>query len=309
MKIIFLPFCILFSGVILLSSCQSKSAKSEQENIEYIFNDLKPDEFYPAGQVELQIESSGSAMYGFAYTANGKGPHPTVVLLHGLPGNERGLDIGQNLRRAGFNVLFFNYRGTWGSKGEFKFRNAIEDAGAVLDYITDSVNRQTLRVDTSKIVYIGHSMGAGLSLIAGLKDPRVKGVFAVSVFNPYTLLQGKDAEGNLIGLKEYLLSLGMLNCNPNEFLNDILSDINQYDIEKMIANSKKPIMVIDEHMNNATFTNYNKRKNFEYKIWNTDHAFTNRRIALSKEIVRWMNKEINAKQTEIENKSDLKIKK
>lgn len=307
MKIIFSSFLIVFSGVIFLSSCKSKSEK--KENIDYIFNDLKPDEFYPAGQVELKIESAASAMYGFAYTANGKGPHPTVVLLHGLPGNERGLDIGQNLRRAGFNVIFFNYRGTWGSKGEFKFKNAIEDAGAVLDYITDSLNRQTLRVDTSKIVYIGHSMGAGLSLIAGLKDPRVKGVFAVSVFNPYTLLQGEDAEGNLIGLKEYLLSLGMLNCNPNEFLNDILRDINQYDIEKMISNSKKPIMVIDEHMNNSTFTNYNQSKTFEYKIWNTDHAFTNRRIALSKEIVGWMNKEINPSQTEQENKEDLKVKK
>jgi hypothetical protein len=129
------------------------------------------------------------------------------------------------------------------------------------------------------------------------------------VFNPYTLLQGKDAEGNLIGLKEYLLTLGMLNCDPNEFLNDILKDINQYDIEKMIANSKKPIMVIDEHMNNTTFTNYNKSKTFEYKIWNTDHAFSNRRVALTKEIVKWINKEIISTPIEKENKPDLKIKK
>jgi hypothetical protein len=70
-------------------------------------------------------------------------------------------------------------------------------------------------------------MGAGIALIAGLKDPRIKGVFAISVFNPYTLLQGENAEGNLIGLKEYLLTLGMHNCDPNQFLNDILK---QYSI-------------------------------------------------------------------------------
>lgn len=231
-------------------------------------------------------------MYGFAYTANGQGPHPTIVLLHGLPGNERNLDIAQNMRRAGFNVIYFNYRGTWGSKGLFKFRNTIEDAGAVVDYLTDSLNRETLKVDTGKIAFIGHSMGAGIALIAGLKDPRIKGVFAISVFNPFTLLQGENAEGNLIGLKEYLLTLGMHNCDPNQFLNDILNDINQYNIEKMIAISKKPIMVIDEHMNNSTFTNYNKSKTFQYKIWNTDHAFSNRRIALTKEIVNWMNKNV-----------------
>lgn len=309
MKIVFSGFIALFSLVIILSSCQSKSSKSEKENIEYIYNDLKPDEFYPAAQVELQIKSSGSTMYGFAYTADGRGPHPTVVLLHGLPGNERNLDLAQNLRRAGINVVYFNYRGTWGSKGVFKFKNAIEDTRAVVDYLTDSLNKDRLKVDTGKIAFVGHSMGAGFALIAGLKDSRVKGVFAISVFNPFTLLQGTDAEGNLIGLNEYLLSLGMLNCNPNEFLNDILRDINQYDVEKMIANSKKPIMVIDEHMNNSTFTNYNKSKTFEYKIWNTDHAFSNRRIALTKEIVSWINKDIVSLPIEDEKTSDLKIKK
>ena len=309
MNNVFSTFLILASLTTILSSCQSEASKSEKENIEYIYNDFKPDEFYPAAQVELQIKSSGSSIYGFAYTADGKGPHPTIVLLHGLPGNERNLDLAQNLRRAGNNVIYFNYRGAWGSQGVFRFKNSVEDAGAVLDYLTDSLNRIQLKVDTGKIAFVGHSMGAGLALISGLKDPRVKGVFAISVFNPYTLLQGKDAEGNLIGLKEYLLTLGMLNCDPNEFLNDILKDVKQYDIEKMIANSKKPIMVIDEHMNNSTFTNYNKSKTFEYKIWNTDHAFSNKRIALTKEIVRWMNKEIIAEPVARENKSDLKIKK
>jgi dienelactone hydrolase len=298
MKVIHLLFFLLLT-FSFFSSCKSDSSKSETNNIDYLYTDFKPDELYPARQVELQIKSASSTMYGFAYTANGQGPHPTIVLLHGLPGNERNLDLAQNMRRAGFNVIYFNYRGTWGSKGEFKFRNTIEDAAAVVDYLTDSLNRETLKVDTEKIAFVGHSMGAGIALIAGLKDPRIKGVFAISVFNPYTLLQGKNAEGNLIGLKEYLLTLGMQNCDPNQFLNDILDDIDQYNIEKMIEISKKPIMVIDEHMNNSTFTNYNKSKTFQYKIWNTDHAFSNRRIALTKEIVNWMNKNVVQKKLKV----------
>ena len=298
MKVIHLLFFLLLTFPFF-SSCKSDSSKSETNNIDYLYTDFKPDELYPARQVELQIKSASSTMYGFAYTANGQGPHPTIVLLHGLPGNERNLDIAQNMRRAGFNVIYFNYRGTWGSKGEFKFRNTIEDAAAVVNYLTDSLNKETLKVDPEKIAFVGHSMGAGIALIAGLKDPRIKGVFAISVFNPYTLLQGKNAEGNLIGLKEYLLTLGMQNCDPNQFLNDILDDIDQYNIEKMIAISKKPIMVIDEHMNNSTFTNYNKSKTFQYKIWNTDHAFSNRRIALTKEIVNWMNKNVVQKKLKV----------
>lgn len=289
MKIIYFYCLLLLIPISFFSSCKSGSTiNSSKENIDYLYNDFKPDEFYPAGQVELQIKSSGSTMYGFAYTANGKGPHPTVLILHGLPGNERGLDIAQNLRRAGYNVLYFNYRGSWGSKGTFGFQNAIDDVSAALDYMTDSLNKEKLKIDTEKIALVGHSMGAGIALIAGTKDPRIKSIIGVSVFNPYTLLQGELAKGNLISLKEYLLTLGMLNCDPDTFLNDILSKIDTYNIEEMVAKSNKPILVLDEHQNNTYFTKYNQSKTFEYKIWNTDHAFSNRRIALTKEIINWM---------------------
>lgn len=283
-----LPFVILSS----ITSCKSRTENLIKPDDKYLDNDFKPDEFYPAGQVELAIPSSGSTMYGFAYTADGKGPHPTVILLHGLPGNERSLDLAQSIRRAGYNVIYFNYRGAWGSKGTFGFQNSIDDVKSVLDYITDSLNSNTLRVDKDRIALFGHSMGAGFALIAGLQDPRVKSVIGISVFNPYTLLRGEAAEGNLRGLKEYLLSLGMLNCDPDKFLTDILNNINQYNIEALISKSKKPILVIDEHMNNQGFTKFNKRKDLSYKIWNTDHAFSNRRVALTAEAKNWFDKTI-----------------
>lgn len=288
----FIPLLILFS----ISSCKSGSQNSKKTDDKYLNNDFKPDEFYPGGQVEIQIPSSGYTMYGLAYTADGKGPHPTVVLLHGLPGNERSLDLAQSIRRAGYNVIYFDYRGTWGSKGTFGFQNAIDDADAMMDFLTDSTNSENLRVDTDRIVFYGHSMGAGISLLAGLKDPRVKGVIGISVFNPYTLLQGESARGTLISLKEYLLTLGMLNCNPDKFLNDILANLDKYNIGKLISQAKKPIFIIDEHMNNTEFTQFNKRKGFSYKIWNTDHAFSNRRIALTVDVKNWLDKTIPAKE-------------
>ena len=39
--------------------------------------------------------------------------------MHGLPGNERNLDLAQAIRRAGWDVLTFTYRGAWGSPGDF----------------------------------------------------------------------------------------------------------------------------------------------------------------------------------------------
>jgi pimeloyl-ACP methyl ester carboxylesterase len=282
--------------LLTITSCKSGSQNSRKLNEDYLDTDFKPDEFYPGGQVEIQIPSSGSTMYGLAYTADGKGPHPTLILLHGLPGNERSIDIAQSVRRAGYNVIYFTYRGTWGSKGTFGFQNAIDDVRAVVDYLTDSLNRETLRIDPDRIALYGHSMGAGISLLAGLQDKRIKGVIGISVFNPYTLLQGESARGTLISLKEYLLTLGMLNCDPDKFLNDILNNLDKYNIEKLISTARKPILVIDEHMNNNSFTQFNKRKDFSYKLWNTDHAFSNRRIALTKEVKNWLDKTLPPKE-------------
>lgn len=41
------------------------------------------------------------------YTAEGDGVHPTVILLHGIPGCEQNFDLAQALRRVGFHVLTF----------------------------------------------------------------------------------------------------------------------------------------------------------------------------------------------------------
>src|SRR5215203_345721 len=46
----------------------------------------------PASMVELAFQSAGQRLNGLMYVASGPGPHPTVILLHGNPGNERNLD-------------------------------------------------------------------------------------------------------------------------------------------------------------------------------------------------------------------------
>jgi pimeloyl-ACP methyl ester carboxylesterase len=93
------------------------------------------------------------------YVAAGPGPHGTVILLHGFPGNEKNLDLAQAIRRDGWNVLYFDYRGSWGSPGNFSFTHSMEDAQAALDYLRDSSNAQLFRANPKEIVLIGHSMG------------------------------------------------------------------------------------------------------------------------------------------------------
>tara|TARA_R110002072_G_scaffold140589_2_gene284961 strand:+ start:358 stop:1245 length:888 start_codon:yes stop_codon:yes gene_type:complete len=126
---------------------------------------------FPPALVELNFKSHGDRLNGHAYLAEGEGPHPTVVLLHGFPGNERNLDLAQDLRRDGFNVLFFHYRGAWGSEGAYSFTHIIEDVASATDMLR--ANTETYRTDPDKLILIGHSMGGFAALQAASRDERI----------------------------------------------------------------------------------------------------------------------------------------
>src|SRR6266566_6916951 len=82
-----------------------------------VLQDIEWDKSSPAGMLELIIPSGTSRLQGLIYKANGKQKHPTLILLHGYPGNEKNLDLAQIVRANGWNVIYFNYRGSWGSEG------------------------------------------------------------------------------------------------------------------------------------------------------------------------------------------------
>ena len=170
---------------------------------------LDPD-FPPAIQ-ELAIKSAGKRMPGLLYQANGEGPHPTVVLLHGLPGNEKNLDIAQVLRRAGFNVLFFHYRGAWGAEGVYSFRHVVEDVAAALAWLREPGNSSRYRVDPKRLSALGHSLGGYASLAAGSRDHDLVCVGAMAAANLGVMAAGiKAGDPAMLQFIDYADTLFML---------------------------------------------------------------------------------------------------
>ena len=106
------------------------------------------------------------------YTAGGEGPHPTVLLLHGIPGCERNLDLAQALRRAGFHVMTFHYSGSWGSDGDYSLAHDLEDANTVLDFI---LRDERYGFDKAHIYAVGHSLGGFVCGQLTARRPEVKG--------------------------------------------------------------------------------------------------------------------------------------
>jgi pimeloyl-ACP methyl ester carboxylesterase len=134
----------------------------------------------PATFDTFSIVSHGSSMNAIAYVAAGAGPHPVVVLLHGFPGNEKNLDVAQAMRRAGYDVVQFYYRGAWGSQGAFSFGNAMEDTASAVAYLRVPENAKRLRADPDKIVLVGHSMGGWMALAETAADPKIRAVITIS---------------------------------------------------------------------------------------------------------------------------------
>ena len=165
----------VFAALILLGG-----ALSAQSVPPAIFTDPPIDLAHPAHMTVLHIPSHGVQVNGIIYQASGEGSHPTLVICHGLPGNEKNLDLAQAARRAGWNAVTFNYRGSWGSPGSFRFSQNLEDADAVLSYLRDPAKARLLGIDTSRIVMAGHSMGGWVAVNTASHDHNLAGVILIS---------------------------------------------------------------------------------------------------------------------------------
>ncbi|MEN2786715.1 alpha/beta hydrolase family protein [Sphingomonas qilianensis] len=143
-----------------------------------LYTDPAPDKAHPAGMTVLHVPSGGVTINGIAYRPGGAGPHPVVIIAHGLPGNEKNLDLAQALRRAGWIAVTFNYRGSWGSAGTFRFAHNPEDAAAVVAWVRR--NAASIGADPSRIALIGHSMGGWVAAKTIARDPGLLGAALIS---------------------------------------------------------------------------------------------------------------------------------
>jgi pimeloyl-ACP methyl ester carboxylesterase len=247
--------------------------------------DLKLDKGSHAGFVELTIPSNEALLQGFLYRANGKQKHPTLILLHGYPGNERNLDLAQVVRSRGWNVIYFNYRGSWGSQGKFSFANAVEDVANVVAFCEK--NQEKLQIDPSNIVLFGHSMGGWVCLKALQRLPNIRKGFALSTWNIYSDFKDVKTQEQFRAKMKDPDSLGnyfVLNSSVEEIFQPVFAKPGFYDLTNDArALSGKQIVMLDEHSDNKALADTIKRENrayFDYQVWETDHSFTNKRVSL-----------------------------
>jgi uncharacterized protein len=148
-----------------------------------VITDPVPDPANPPHSAQVLVPSHGVGMNGLFYLAGGAGPHPTIVLLHGFPGNEQNLDLAQAIRRAGWNVLTMHYRGSWGSPGSFSIAHVLEDVDAAVEFVRQPDIAAKYGIDTHRIVLGGHSMGGFATAAHARADHHLAGAILLDAWN------------------------------------------------------------------------------------------------------------------------------
>jgi uncharacterized protein len=280
--IILISLAVLFGGIM---SAQSIPAA--------IFTDPSADPAHPAGLTALRIPTHGVLINGVIYQSSGVGPHPTLIICHGLPGNEKNLDLAQAARRAGWNALTFNYRGSWGSPGDFRLSQNLEDAEGVLAYLREQENAKRLGIDTDRIVMAGHSMGGWVVAQVASHDHHLAGAILISGADVGK--QGGWPHGRLLALLDDC-TWPLAGVTPDELADQMHALGRTFRFDNMAAGLVEvPLLAVtaDDGFAEDTYSLINAihaQGGHDIKAihFATDHNYSDHRIALEATILNWL---------------------
>lgn len=258
-----------------------------------IYTDPAPNKLHPARMEVLHIPSGGVEINGVAYLAAGAGPHPTLVLCHGWPGNEKNLDLAQAVRRAGWNVVTFNYRGSWGSPGNFRFAQNPDDARAVLAYLRSPANAAKLGVNTRQMVLMGHSMGGWVTTLVAGGDDGLLGAGLISAAN-MGVMRGLDRPGIVQMAAENSETLA--GTSPEIMADELIAERPKFDfLQAAPGLAKMPLLVLSSDDGLAPQTDQliaavraNGGKRITAYHVATDHGWNDKRVLLQTHVIRWL---------------------
>ncbi|MEN9683109.1 MAG: hypothetical protein RLZZ427_860 [Pseudomonadota bacterium] len=258
-----------------------------------IYTDPPADAAHPARMEVLHIPSGGVAINGVAYLASGAGRHPTVVICHGLPGNEKNLDLAQAVRRAGWNAITFNYRGSWGSPGAYRFAQNPADAQAVLAFLRDPQQAARYGIDTSRIAIIGHSMGGWVAAMVGGQDNALLGVGLISAANMGR--EGASGRADAIALMRDNME-ALAGVTPETMADEAIANHDTFDfLHQANGLAAKPVLILSSDDGLAPQTDELAAAirsaggaRLQTRHVATDHSWSDRRIALQASVIDWL---------------------
>ncbi|MGD8698633.1 MAG: alpha/beta fold hydrolase [Gemmatimonadales bacterium] len=131
--------------------------------------------------VAVAIDSEGFVMRGRFFPSGQTGPHATLLIIPGYPGNPNDvLGMGARLSREGISVLMVNPRGMHESEGTFTFAGSLRDIDAAYRWLRTSEATDGFNIDTTNIFLGGYSWGGGMSLVYAATNPQAQRLISIA---------------------------------------------------------------------------------------------------------------------------------
>ena len=292
------------AGVVMLclTSLAASGAAPDPELPSAIYTDPPSDPEHPASGQGVQFDSHGSLVNAQLYRPPGDGVHPTIVLLHGLPGNEQNLDLAQAMRRAGWTVISFHYRGSWGSGGKFSLKAGVEDASSLLALLARSPSAKLWGVDPGRIVLVGHSYGGYVAASAAVGAPQLLGVALIA---PWDISFDARDWGSLSAARRRATGMAsfddvdgrLTGATARSLTDDIVregADLNLTKLATPLAQRRLLLVTAtrdtddDKAIGLMAALSQARPEHLTVQLMQTDHNFNDRRIALQGTLLRWL---------------------
>src|SRR5580704_6737425 len=276
---------------ILVLACSA--AISGQTVPSAIYTDPPADAKHPAAMTVLHIPSHGLLINGVVSSPAAARPHPTLLICHGLPGNEKNLDLAQAIRRAGWNAVTFNYRGSWGSPGSYRFAQNLEDADAVLAYLREPSNATRLGIDVKRIVIAGHSMGGWIVAQTAAHDHGLIGAILISMAD-MGLAGGRPRAKAVAAMADDMETLA--DVTAESMVDELVAHAKEFVVDGTAPGlAQIPVLAItsNDHLASQTDALVAAIKakggtRVTTAHLDTDHGYSDRRIALESIVITWL---------------------
>lgn len=261
--------------------------------------------------VKIELGNNGNKLDAKFYQAGKTISPPTLILLHGFPGNANSpYGLAEPLTKKGINVLVFNYEGSFNSEGIFSWENCMSDIGVALSFLKQKNNIQQFSIDTSKIFVCGCSMGAALALSAAVHNSEIRKLIAVVGGNDLSIYLQKMKRDPAFrtALEKRIAAAGIPNGpikGDSGYIHNYFGQImSNYEYFDLIINAEKlknkEILFITASLDTTVpmeefiIPTYRHLKNMyqesvSIKAFETDHNFTNKREDLANSITEWIN--------------------
>ena len=176
----------------------------------------------------------------------------------------------------------------------FSFSNALEDAQVAVEFLRDPSNVKKYRIDPKRIVLIGHSMGGFIAAYTAAHDPEVSALCMIAAWNiGPTVVRAAD-NGRADSFKNS--SPRLAGTTPEGLMAEAKANAAKWNYVDYAGLLKaRPVLIMEANDrnkddNHAMAEALRKAGNthVEERYLETDHSFSDRRIALQAAILEWL---------------------